>query len=52
MRRLMTMNNLISIHAPHAGSDGHGFEFRMAHYLFQSTPPMRGATSELVHLLR
>ena len=47
---------LISIHAPHAGSDPQGNAARCCEYAFQSTLPMRGATfgsdrlGRLVHI--
>ena len=36
---------LISIHAPHAGSDGYLFLCNAGNFRFQSTLPMRGATT-------
>ena len=40
---------LISIHAPHAGSDDKPHHRPTSHYRFQSTPPMRGATGSEYH---
>ena len=40
----MTSSVIISIHAPHAGSDGHGLSCTIPELVFQSTLPMRGAT--------
>ena len=34
----------LSIHAPHAGSDNCGLSVSPTPFIFQSTPPMRGAT--------
>ena len=41
---LFVVSFVISIHAPHAGSDGAVFRFRFRFPQFQSTLPMRGAT--------
>ena len=38
-------NGVVSIHASHAGGDVHGREVYDAQQLFQSTPPMREATT-------
>ena len=40
--------NVISIHAPHAGRDGVNIKIIDKLILFQSTRPMRGATTSLI----
>ena len=43
---LFPITDRISIHAPHAGGDRMRGGFKMYNKLFQSTPPMRGATPQ------
>ena len=45
LRRSFFADGYIPIHAPHAGSDGDGWKTSIHAQTFQSTLPMRGATS-------
>ena len=42
----VSAGGLVSIHAPHAGGDGVHLDHLAGDFLFQSTPPTRGATRE------
>ena len=45
-KTVLSLKNIqISIHTPHAGSDGGDGEGKTSPFIFQSTLPMRGATS-------
>ena len=46
----MAKGAVISIHAPRAGGDTSGLGVSPAFSQFQSTPPVRGATSRLRYL--
>ena len=40
----------VSIHAPYAGSDAHGRWAFLCNAVFQSTPPMQGATLPVIYI--